>query len=147
MNTQEKITVNAAADTVWTVFSDVQRWPSWTPSVTSVEPLDGPALEVGHRFRIKQPWLPSLVWEVTAVDAPHGWTWTVRSFGATTSASHSIEPRTGGSCAVTQVIEQHGVLGVAAGALTRRLTRRYLSLEGRGLKSESESVARVAARP
>lgn len=147
MNTQETIEIDAPADAVWAVFSDVQRWPSWTPSVTSVEPLDGPALEVGHRFRIKQPWLPSLVWEVTAVDVPRGWAWTVRSFGATTSASHAIAARGADACTVTQVIAQHGVLGVAVGALTRRLTRRYLCLEGLGLKSESESVARVAARP
>ena len=76
MNTTATIEITAAAEHVWAVFSDVRGWPTWTQSVTSVEPLDGPDLEVGHRFRIKQPWLPPLVWEVTAVDAPRGWTWT-----------------------------------------------------------------------
>ena len=147
MNTAANIDINASAGRVWAVFSDVQQWPTWTSSVTSVEALDGPELVVGHRFRIKQPWLPPLVWQITSVDAPRGWTWTVRSLGATTTASHDVEPRGAGSCLVTQVIEQRGALGVVAGALTRRLTRRYLALEGAGLKTQSENEIRHAAQP
>ncbi len=79
MKTQAQVTIEAPVERVWAVFTDAQHWPSWTPSVTSVEPLDGPAIEVGHRFRIKQPRLPVLDWEVTEVDAPHAWTWVVRS--------------------------------------------------------------------
>ena len=79
---------NAPAQRVWAVFSNARHWPAWTPWVTSVVPLDGPTIEVGHRFRIKQPWLPALVWRVTEVDAPHSWTWEVRSVGATTSPTH-----------------------------------------------------------
>ena len=146
MNTVANIDIDAPAAQVWAVFSDVLRWPSWTPSVTSVDAIDGPGLEVGHRFRIKQPYLPPLVWTVTALDAPHRWTWTVRSLGATTTATHDVEPREAGGCVVTQVIDQRGPLGVLAGALTRRLTRRYLALEGEGLKAQSENVVRLAAQ-
>ena len=147
MKTQATIQINASADRVWEVFSDVEQWPSWTPSVTSLEPLDGSALAVGRRFRIKQPWLPTLVWEVTAVDAQRGWAWTVKSPGARTTAIHDIAPGGAGECLVTQVIEQHGPLGVLSGLLTRRLTRKYLDLEGQGLKAQSESVGRVASQP
>jgi hypothetical protein len=147
MNTQATVTINAPAGRVWAEFTDVRKWPSWTPSVTSVEPLDGPAIEVGHRFRIKQPRLPGLVWQVTEVDAPRSWTWVVRSVGATTSARHHIAPGGESDCVVTQTIEQRGVLGVLAGILTRRLSRRYLSLEGNGLKTASERAHSVAAQP
>jgi uncharacterized protein YndB with AHSA1/START domain len=147
MNTQATVTISAPADRVWAVFTDVQQWPSWTPSVTSVEALDGPAIEVGHRFRIKQPWLPGLVWQVTEVDAPRSWTWMVRSVGATTCAEHEISPRGASGCVVTQTIEQNGGLGVLAGFLTRRLTRRYLALEGNGLKTVSEKAHPVAPQP
>ena len=40
---------------MWDVFSDVERWPEWTASVTSLVGRDGPELAVGKRFSIKQP--------------------------------------------------------------------------------------------
>lgn len=147
MKTQATVNISAPADRVWAVFTDVQQWPSWTRSVTSVEALDGPAIEVGHRFRIKQPWLPGLIWQVTQVDAPRSWTWAVHSVGATTSATHEVVPCRPSKCVVTQTIEQGGGLGLLAGLLTRGLTRRYLSLEGNGLKTASETVHPLAAQP
>jgi uncharacterized protein YndB with AHSA1/START domain len=147
MITRAEIEIGAPAERVWEVFTDVERWPSWTPSVTSVEPLDAPSISVGNRFRIKQPKLPTLVWQVTAVDAPHSWTWAVRSIGATTSATHDVTPAGPSACVVAQVIDQSGVLGSLAGALTRRLTRKYWSLEGNGLKTVSELREPHAAQP
>jgi uncharacterized membrane protein len=147
MNTEATITINAPASRVWAVFTDVPRWPSWTPSVTSVEPLDGAAIDVGHRFKIKQPKLLALVWEVTDVDAPRSWTWIARSPGATTSATHEVSPRGASGCVVTQTIEHGGGLGIVVGFLTRRITRRYLSQEGNGLKTATEKVDAVGAQP
>jgi uncharacterized protein YndB with AHSA1/START domain len=138
MITSATVEINASAEHVWDVFTDVAGWPSWTASVTSLEPLDGAAIERGHRFRIKQPRLPALVWEVSEVVPPRSWTWVVRSVGATTSATHVVTPVDGSSCVVTQILEQRGPLGVVFAAVTRRMTRRYLSLEGAGLKTVSE---------
>ena len=53
-----EIDIDAPADRVWGVLSDARAWPTWTPSVTSVEVLDDGPLRVGSRARIKQP--PSL---------------------------------------------------------------------------------------
>ena len=147
MMTRATVEIGASAQRVWEVFTDVERWPSWTPSVTSVEPLDASSISVGNRFRIKQPKLPTLVWEVTAVDASRSWTWVVRSIGATTSATHEISSKGPSACVVTQVIDQRGALGTLVGGLTRRLTRRYLSLEGNGLKTVSEDQKRHAPQP
>jgi uncharacterized protein YndB with AHSA1/START domain len=143
--TRASVDIAASAERVWDVFTDVRQWPSWTASVSSLEPLDGPAVEVGHRFRIKQPRMPVLVWEVTKVDAPRSWTWVVRAPGATTSATHEVSPRGAGECVVTQEIDQRGVLGLAVAVLMRRLTRRYLALEGEGLKSVSERAHPIAS--
>ena len=68
MITDCAIDIDASAPLVWDVFSDVERWPDWTASVTSLKALDGPGLAIGKRFEIKQPRLPKLVWEVTALD-------------------------------------------------------------------------------
>lgn len=144
MKTTATIRIDAPLERVWAVFTDAQHWPDWTASVTSVEPLDGPAIEVGHRFRIKQPRFPRLDWEVSAVDAPRSWTWAVRSAGATTSATHVLTPQGASATEVEQVIDQRGPLGVIVGLMTRRLTRRYLQLEGDGLKAAVEKAEPLA---
>lgn len=138
MNVEARVRIDAPAKLVWELFTDVRSWPSFTSSVASVEPLDDPAIALGHRFRIKQPKLPTLVWEVSAVDPLQSWTWVARSVGVTTTAAHHVAPAGPESCLVTQVIDQRGLLGVVAGLVTRRLTRHYLSLEGNGLKAAAE---------
>lgn len=139
MITESSIEIEAPAATVWDVFADVARWPDWTESVDRLTPLDGPELEVGRRFRIEQPRFPALVWEVTEVDPGRGWTWRQRSPGGTTLAVHEVAPQADGMTLVRQRIEQRGPVGVLVGLVTRRLTRRYLTLEADGLKAASES--------
>jgi uncharacterized membrane protein len=138
MITESGIEIDAPATVVWEVFADVERWPDWATSMQEVAALDGPGLAVGKRFAIKQPRLPRLVWEVTEVDAGSSWTWRARSPGATTLATHEVAQEEPGRTRVRQRIEQDGPLGVLVGWLTRRMTRRYLTLEGEGLKSAAE---------
>jgi uncharacterized membrane protein len=138
MMTDSSIEIEAPAATVWDVFTDVERWPEWTTSVTRLVALDGPGLAVGKRFEIKQPRMPKLVWEVTDVDPGTSWAWRQRSPGGTTVAVHEVVPQGAGRTVVRQRIDQRGPVGVAVGALMRGMTRRYLDLEGRGLKARSE---------
>jgi hypothetical protein len=144
MITDSSIEIAAPAPLVWEVFADVVRWPDWTESVDRVTPLDGPGIEVGHRFEIKQPRFPLLVWEVTEVEPGTSWTWRQRSPGGSTLASHEVVAQAGGGTLVRQRIDQRGPIGVAVGVLTRGLTRRYLDLEARGLKAASERRRRGA---
>jgi uncharacterized protein YndB with AHSA1/START domain len=138
MITDSSIEISAPAPTVWDVFTDVERWSEWTASIEHIVPLDGPGIEVGNRFEIKQPRMSKLVWEVTEVDPGTSWTWRQRSPGATTLATHEVVPRGPGQTLVRQRIDQRGPVGVLFGVLTRRLTKRYLDLEAEGLKARSE---------
>jgi hypothetical protein len=132
------IQIDASPRSVWDVFVEVERWPEWTASVQRIVPLDGPGIEVGNRFEIKQPRLPTLTWEVTEVEPGVSWTWCHRSPGATTFASHDVVADGTERTLVRQRIHQRGPVGVMVGALMRRLTKRYLDLEARGLKARSE---------
>jgi uncharacterized membrane protein len=142
MKTDSSVEINASAATVWDVFVDVERWPDWTTSVTSLTALDGPGLAVGKRFEIKQPRLPKLVWEVTEVDPGRSWTWRQHSLGGTTFASHEVITNGDDRTLVRQSIDQRGPIGVTVGALMRGTTKKYLALEGQGLKKASEARQR-----
>ena len=138
MITDDGVEIDAPATVVWDVFSDVERWPEWTASVTNLVALDGPGISVGKRFEIKQPRMPKLVWEVTDVEPGRSWTWVQRSPGGLTKASHDIEALADGRTRVRQRIDQSGPIGALVGLLMRRLTRKYLELEAAGLKARSE---------
>jgi uncharacterized membrane protein len=138
MITECGVDIDAPATVVWDVFSDVERWPEWTASVTGLVALDGPGLAVGKRFEIKQPRMPKLVWEVTEVSPGSAWTWVQRSPGGLTVASHDVAAVADGHTRVGQQIDQRGPVGALVGLLMRRMTRRYLELEAAGLKARSE---------
>ena len=47
MITEDSVEIDAPPQLVWEVFSDVERWPEWTASVTSLAAVDGPGLAIG----------------------------------------------------------------------------------------------------
>ena len=137
----DTIEIDAPVDIVWSVYSDVARWPEWTASVTSVD-LDPPGpLALGSRARIKQPRLPRVEWTVTALEPGREWVWQNKAPGATSVAAHSVTAAGDGRTHVELWIDQRGVIGRAVGLLVRRMTRRYLRMEAEGLKRRSESLA------
>jgi hypothetical protein len=138
MITDCDVDIDAPAAVVWDVFSDVERWPEWTASVTRLIALDGPGIAVGNRFEIKQPRMPKLVWEVTEVTPGVAWTWVQRSLGGVTVARHEVIPESDWRSRVRQQLDQRGAVGVVVGFLMRGMTRRYLELEAVGLKARSE---------
>ncbi len=143
MITDCSVDIDAPATVVWDVFSDVERWPEWTASVTSLVALDGPGLAKGNRFEIKQPRMPKLMWEVTDVAPGRSWTWVQRSPGGLTLAGHDITAIADGRTRVGQRIDQRGPVGALVGLAMRRMTRRYLDLEAAGLKTRSERLYRL----
>jgi len=133
------IMIDAPIEVVWSVFTDVERWPTWASSFTSVELIDGP-MRLGAKARIRQPRLPAVVWEVTKWEPGRSWTWAVTSPGARTEASHVLTVSRGGTVAEQSIVSS-GPLGRLAAFVWRSLTRRYLAIEAAGLKQRSEQVA------
>ena len=131
------VEIRATPQRVWSVLSDIEGWPEWTPSVKSIERLDSGPLAVGSRARIRQPKFPPVDWRITSLEKGRGFTWSTRSPGVSVTARHFVEAAPDGARA-TLSIEFEGLLGPLWGWLTRRLNDRYLGLEAAGLKRRSE---------
>jgi uncharacterized membrane protein len=143
MHTRSSVEIDAPAFLVWDVFSDVERWPEWTESVTRLVAIDGTGIAVGKRFEITQPRMPKLVWQVTEVNPGTSWIWTQRSPGGSTIARHDVIAETDARTLVRQELEQRGPIGSLVGLLMRRMTKRYLEFEAQGLKAQSERIRKL----
>lgn len=130
--------IAAPAERVWAVLSDVERWPSWTASVTSVS-LSGP-FAVGATAQVRQPKLPAVTWRVTEVVPGRSFTWESNAPGSRATAWHQVTPTGDATCTVRLAIEQSGPLGSLVGLLYRRLTRRYVQMEADGLTAASTAM-------
>jgi hypothetical protein len=137
LNFSKSVDINAAPDAVLAVMSDVERWPEWTPSVTSITRLDAGPFVVGSRARIRQPKLPPALWTVSAIEPGRSFTWTSKGPGILVTAHHSIDPRAEGS-RVTLSIRYEGLLAKLVAWMTKDINERYLSMEANGLKARCE---------
>ncbi|ORW43038.1 polyketide cyclase [Mycobacterium paraense] len=143
MFNEDSIEIDAPPQLVWDVFSDVERWPEWTASVTSLTGQDGSTLAAGKRFAIKQPGLQKLVWRVSEIEPGTSWTWVHRSPGVRVTARHYVTARPGGRTLVRQELDQRGVLGALVAQLMVKRTKRFLAMEAQGLKARSEQLSRA----
>lgn len=137
-NFRRDVEIRAPAERVWAVLRDIERWPEWTPTVTSIQKIDGGSLGVGSRALVRQPKLLPAKWEVTELeDENMTFTWMTRSPGMRLTARHAI---TRDGSRATLSLQFSGPLGGFFGWLTRSLSERYLALEGRGLKERAEGT-------
>lgn len=141
MKLEETTEIASPPGAVWAVYADVERWPEWSGAVKSVKALDDNSLAVGNRFRIDQPRIGALTWEITEVDPGVSWTWVHHSPGGSTEAWHELTETASGTVARAGIIH-HGLFGNMSGLLLGRATRRFLKMELDGLKVEVEGGPR-----
>ena len=139
MQHRTSISIEAPAERVWPIIMDVERWPEWTRSVTSVQKLDSGELRVGSKVRIKQPKLPPAVWQVSAIDPGRYMEWRAGGPGMKATGGHRVEPEGHGSL-LTLSIDQTGLITTLLGSWLRKLTRDYVAMEGEGLKRHAEGA-------
>lgn len=139
MRYEVTVDIDAPAERVWEILTDVERWPEWSDSMSSVERLDDRPFGPGSTARIKQPKLPPAVWEVTDFTPGSAFTWIARNPGLTTTAIHELGSAPGGPVTVRLVLDQSGPLAPLIAVLTGRLSRRYVNMEIQGLKRRAES--------
>jgi uncharacterized membrane protein len=132
------IHIDAPREVVWRTLMDVARWPTWTASMTNVEPLDDGPLAVGHRVRIKQPMLPAMIWTVSVLEPEQSFAWTSSSGGVHTTGVHEVTDAATGGVTVRLAIDDRGALAPLVRLLVGRRGRRYVQMEAEGLKRRAE---------
>lgn len=131
--------IDGAPSDVWAVLADVERWPDWCPTMTSVQRLDDGPFGVGSAAEIRQPKLPRAIWRVTEFEPGRRFQWTTTSLGVTTSGDHRIDPLPGGRARITLTIEVTGALAALLTVVVWPMTRRYVTLEASSLKRRCEA--------
>jgi carbon monoxide dehydrogenase subunit G len=137
MRIQHQIDIAAPPSRVWELTVDVEALPDHTPTMTTVERLEQAPLKIRSQVRIKQPAQRSKIWTITEYDEMHRFSWTTKSTGTTTTASHElIETPTGTSNTLT--VEMTGPLGAVFGTLARRQIQKALATENAAFKTAAE---------
>jgi uncharacterized protein YndB with AHSA1/START domain len=138
---ERSIEINAPPERVWSVLSDVERWPEWTPTTKSVVMQTPPPFAVGSRatLELRGQKKPS-VWEVTEVQPGRLFTWHMRAGpGLYVVASHVIEPQAQG-CRATLSIVARGPLSFSVRPFIERMSAENVETEAESLKRRCEQA-------
>jgi len=63
--------------------------------------------------------------------------------GGVTTARHDVVETAEGTTVVRQELDQRGIVGAVVAVLMRRMTNRYLAMEGHGLKARCEGLRKL----
>ena len=135
-----EIEINAPPDRVWAALVDVERWPDWMASYTSVERLSQGPLTVGSAARVRQPGLSAATYTVT--ELVPAWSspgparrWACARPAATwSSPGRTIVRRC--SCRSSRP----GCWRARSGCSWAAKIRRFLAIESEGLRAAAETA-------
>jgi uncharacterized membrane protein len=129
--------IDAPADLVWRTVRDVEKWPEWTPTTTSIRRLDEGEFTVGSTADVRQPKQPPRTWTVTELTPGRSFTWATSSAGIRLSADHILTERDGKVEALL-TFTLSGALAPVASLVAGRTIRRLVDTEAASLKKWCE---------
>ncbi len=147
MQTVERVIVNVSPAAIWQVLADVERWPTWTSTVLSVEPLtaNGHGVAVGARYRVTQPKLRPAVYEVIECKPHQAFTWVQKAPGLKLIADHRLSPFSSAT-EVELSFSTEGPLGALIGGIYSKTIADFVRTEARSLKQHCESLQMANAK-
>ena len=137
---QYSIDIEAPSEVVWTVLTDVGRWPDWHPAVSEAKLLNSEVLGLRSEALLRQPRLRAARWTVDDLQPGSRFGWTSTTAGVTSRGSHEVGSTATGSH-VHLVFTQSGPLALLAHLFYGTLIRTYLRQEAEGLKRRAEQLS------
>jgi hypothetical protein len=134
---QETVRIEAPSAKVWVVYTDVERWPEWTPAMRKIERLEAGPLSLGSTARIDADRSPTSIWTVTEYTEGRAFTWETTARGVRIVAWHGLEPA-GDATIATMGVRMSGLMASLFSPLLRSLARKNVRLEAEGLKRRVE---------
>jgi len=138
MKVEHTIEIDAPAETVWAVTTDINNWPDWTPTVEEAARQDDGPFRVGSHARMQQPGMPEAIWTVIEVDDGQSFAWDTHMRGIHFTATHHTVPTETG-CTNTLGLELKSVLAFLLWPLAKRQALKTLETENKGLKEFCEA--------
>jgi hypothetical protein len=135
-----EIDVDAPVETVWRVLTELEKWPSWNPDVTSMT-VDGP-LAPGTVFRWKAG-PRTIVSTIQRVEPARSVVWSGKTLGV--KATHAWHFEQVGK--QTHVLTEEALRGVVARLLRGSLQKTLDAALENGLKNLKAEAERLAATP
>ena len=136
MRWTDTLVIDASAERIWELNTDVERWPTSTPTMQSVARLDDGPFRVGSQARIKQPGQRTATWTVTRMIPGQEFSWQSKRRGLVFTGTHLVQTA-GPETRNTLEFEVTGPLSRAFGLLFGVAIRRSLRLENAGFKTEA----------
>jgi len=127
MYREHSTVISAPPSVVWRLTTDVERWPSFMPTVQAVERLEPGPLRVGSSARVKQPGQTAAVWTVSTIAPETEFTWETRRMGLRMIGKHLLTPAGDGTrntLAVEVTGRGAGVFAALFGGMIARVIQR-----------------------
>lgn len=140
MKIADRVEIAAPCERVWELTLDIESWPSFTPTITSVERLDAGSLAVGAQALVRQPGQPRRTWTVTDLDVGRRFAWSTAALGTVMTGVHELAPTATGTLQELTV-ELDGRVAPLVGVLIRNSIRKALAAENAGFKAAAEGDA------
>jgi uncharacterized protein YndB with AHSA1/START domain len=131
--------IAADPETVWQVLTDLERWPSWNPDISSVTVEGGLGEGTVFRWKAGRATITSTIREV---DRPRLIGWSGRTGGIDAVHVWRLEPRDGGTLVRTEESWQGLLVRLLRGPMRKSLQKAVDGGLGH-LKAEAERRARA----
>lgn len=135
------VDIDRSIDAVWSFVTDLRRTPEWRTTITTIEPPE--RVEVGERFSgttrlLRRDW--TWILEVTDVDAPRRFGYTVVEGVARPTVEYLLEPL-GDGCRFTMSgwIDEMGIVARVLQPFALRALRRETKVHLEQLRAMLES--------
>ncbi|WP_030439820.1 SRPBCC family protein [Actinoplanes subtropicus] len=139
MYREHSTVISAPPPVVWRLTTDVERWPSFMPTMQAVERLEPGPLRVGSSARVKQPGQTAAVWTVSAIAPETEFTWETRRLGLRMIGKHVLAPAAAGT-RNTLSIEVTGPGAGLFGALFGGMIARVIQRENEAFRQAAGHV-------